>query len=108
MVGKFIYLTISRPDIANVISTVSKLMQVPKHAHMVVIKGIFRYAEGTIYVGLMYTNVKIALELYSDVDWVGHKASRKSTSGMMCSFDCVAMSWCLKKQPTITLSPTVS
>ena len=105
MVGKFIYLIISRPDIANAVSTVNKLMQVPKHAHMVARKGIFWYAECTIDVGFMYTNDKISLELYSDVDWVGDKASRKSTSGMMYSFDCVAMSWLSRKQPTITLSP---
>ena len=35
-----------------------------------------------------------------------NKASRKSTSELICSFGSVEVSWMLKKQPTIALSTT--
>ena len=62
MVGKFIYLNISRPDIAYVANIVSKFMHAPKHAHMVIVKSIYPYVKGKKFFGLMYTNNKANLQ----------------------------------------------
>ena len=42
IVGKLIYLTITRPDIAFSVDIISRYMQGPKKAHMVTMKRILR------------------------------------------------------------------
>ena len=48
----------------------------------------------------------IWLEWYTDVDWAGYKADRRSTSGFVFSLGIEAISWGSKKLPTIALSST--
>ena len=48
---------------------------------MVAIKKIFQYVKGTTNFRLMYTNIKLFLELYCDANWARNKASRKTTNG---------------------------
>jgi hypothetical protein len=47
MVGKLIYLTWSKPDIAYTINIVSTYMNQPQIPHMLVVQHIFRYLKGT-------------------------------------------------------------
>ena len=48
----------------------------------------------------------IRLEGYTDADWAGYKADRRSTSGFVFSLGIGAISWSSKKQPIVTLSST--
>jgi hypothetical protein len=41
-----------------------------------------------------------------DVDWAGNVSDRRSTSGFLFSFGNGAISWSIKKQPTVALSST--
>ena len=47
LVGKLIYLTITRPDISFVIQVLSQLMHEPTEAHLAVAKHVFRYLKNT-------------------------------------------------------------
>ena len=48
----------------------------------------------------------IRLEGYTDADWAGYKADRRSTSGFVFSLGIGAISWSSKKQPIVALSST--
>ena len=48
LVGKLIYLTITRPDITYAVSLVSQFMHAPTEAHLNVVKRILRYLKGSI------------------------------------------------------------
>ena len=43
---------------------------------------------------------------YTDVDWAGNAADRRSTSGYTFSLESAAIAWSSKKQPTVALSST--
>ena len=66
-----------------------------------------RYVSGTMDCGILYkTAMSIRLEGYTDADWAGYKADRRSTFRFVFSLSNGAISWSSKKQPTIALSST--
>jgi hypothetical protein len=47
LVGKLIYLTVTRPDIAFAVSVISQFMHAPRTIHLVAIDRILTYLKGT-------------------------------------------------------------
>ena len=82
LVGKLIYLTITRPDITYVVSLVSQFMHAPSVKHLLIVKRILRYLKGSIGRGiLMKNNQSTQISGYTDADWAGNAIDRKSTTG---------------------------
>ncbi|KAG0575163.1 hypothetical protein KC19_VG323300 [Ceratodon purpureus] len=54
MVGKLIFLTHTRPDIAYAISVISKFMAHPQLPHAQAVKHLYRYLQGTTNLALAY------------------------------------------------------
>ena len=74
--------TATRPDISYVVSYVSRFMENPQDEQWVAVKRIFHYLKGTKSHGICYQpSDKIDFRGYSDADWAGDLADRKSTSG---------------------------
>uniref|UniRef100_A0AAV1V4J6 Integrase catalytic domain-containing protein n=1 Tax=Peronospora matthiolae TaxID=2874970 RepID=A0AAV1V4J6_9STRA len=66
---------------------------------------IFRYLQGTKMHGICYKpSAKIDFRGYSDADWAGDLADRKSTSGYVFMLLGAPVSWGSKKQPSVSLS----
>jgi Reverse transcriptase (RNA-dependent DNA polymerase) len=85
LVGKLIYLTVTRPDIAFALSVVSQFMHAPCTSHLSTIDRILRYLKGTPGQGIwMKKNITNNVVSYSDADWAG-SCDRKSTTGF-CMF----------------------
>jgi hypothetical protein len=77
----------------------------PKHIHMVVVKHILRYVQGTIAYGLRYTSSEgVMLHGYTDSDWIGSTVDRKSTSRYCFSLGSAMVSWSSRKQGSIAQS----
>nr|XP_016437691.1 PREDICTED: uncharacterized mitochondrial protein AtMg00810-like [Nicotiana tabacum] len=82
MIGSFLYLTTSQPDIMFSVCKCARFQSAPKESHLTAIKKIIRYLIGTISHGLWYPHSNtFKLEGFSDVDLAGDKEDRKSTSG---------------------------
>ena len=98
MIGSFLYLTASRPDVMFCVCLCARFQACPKESHLIALKRIFRYLFGTQNLGLWYPK-KSSLELigFSDVDYVGSKIDRKSTSGTCQFLDYMLVSWSSKK-----------
>ena len=54
MIGSFLYVISTRPDVMQSIGLVSKFQSTPKETHVAVVKRIFRYIKGTMEYGLWY------------------------------------------------------
>ena len=81
MIGSFIYLTASRPNIQFSVCLCAHFQTNPKESHLIAIKRIFRYLAETIYVSLWYPrSCHFDLHTYSDAGYAGCKLDRKSTS----------------------------
>ena len=88
MIGSFMYLTNTRPNICFAMNTLSEFLTDPRHAHLITTKHILRYLMATVDYGLKYdVNKKINLEGYVDSDWAGSAIDRKSTSGVASVWD---------------------
>ncbi|KAM0012210.1 putative RNA-directed DNA polymerase [Helianthus debilis subsp. tardiflorus] len=84
LVGKLIYLSHTRPDIAYVVGVVSQFMHQPQVAHMEAVWRIIRYLKGTTGYGVLFQpNKHLEIEAYIDADWAGDKGDRRSTSGVL-------------------------
>ena len=54
MIGCFLYLTASRPDISFSVGVCARFQANPKMSHLIVVKRIIKYVSGTIDFGLFY------------------------------------------------------
>ncbi|KAI5351986.1 hypothetical protein L3X38_004877 [Prunus dulcis] len=110
LVGSLQYLTLTRPDISFAVNTIAQFMSAPLTTHFVAAKRILRYIKGTIDLGLTFTPQTAAAHLsaYSDADWVGCPDSRRSTTRYVITLGTNLISWCSKKQPTVSRSSTES
>jgi hypothetical protein len=81
IIGSFMHLVHTRPDICYAVNALSQFMCEPKHIHMVAIKHILRYVRGPIAYGLRYTSSGgVMLHGFTDSAWMGSTVDRKSTS----------------------------
>ncbi|KAF5812790.1 putative RNA-directed DNA polymerase [Helianthus annuus] len=105
LVGKLIYLSHTRPDIAYAVGVVSQFMHQPQVAHMEAAQRILRYLKGTAGHGVLFkTNGHLKVELYTDADWAGDKGNRRSTSGYFSLVGGNLVTWRSKKQKVVALS----
>ena len=69
MIGSFMYLTNTRPDICFAVNTLSQFLKDPRHDHLVA-KHAVRYLKGIVEYGIKYdTNQKTNLHGYVYSDW---------------------------------------
>nr|DAD19456.1 TPA_asm: hypothetical protein HUJ06_020919 [Nelumbo nucifera] len=107
MVGSFMYMTATRPDLAYVVSLISRFMERPTELHQQAVKRVLRYLKGTTELGIFYKRGgEEKLVAYSDSDYAGDVEDRKSTSGYVFLLSSGAVAWSSKKQPVVTLSTT--
>ncbi|KAH0724889.1 hypothetical protein KY284_000754 [Solanum tuberosum] len=82
-------------------------MENPKKLHLLAAKRILQYLKGAIDFGLVYKKGEMAnLIAFSDSDYVGDVADRKSTLSYAFILSSGEVSWSSKKHPIVTLSTT--
>ena len=105
LVGKLIYLSHARPDIAYAVSVVSQFMHCPSEDHMDVVMRILRYLKSSPRKGLMFSkNGHLNVAGYIDADWARNIMDRKSTSGYFTFVGGNLVTWRSKKQKVVALS----
>ena len=94
IIGSLMYLTNSRPDICFAVNTLSQFLVEPICVHLVAAKYVMRYLKVTMDYGLNYDGDNdFTLSGYTDADWAGIVADRKSTSGYCFSLGSAMISW---------------
>ena len=103
--GKLIYLTHTRPDIAFLMRVVSQFMHSPYEGHLEAVYRILRYLKDTPRKGLCFKKgVQRTIEAYTDADWAGSVTDRKSTSGYCTFVWGNLVTWRSKKQSVVARS----
>jgi hypothetical protein len=107
IVGSFIYMTITRPNLNYTVGLESQFIQVPRKRHLDDVRHTLRYVSATADYGLFYeASMELEVHGYVDADWAGSISDRRSTSGFMFSFGSATVTWSSKKEPTVALSST--
>nr|XP_016451745.1 PREDICTED: uncharacterized mitochondrial protein AtMg00810-like [Nicotiana tabacum] len=87
IVGRLLYLTMTRPDIAFVVQVLRQFMHAPKQSHMSVAMRIIMYIKGTPGLGLfMSAGGNMKLITYYDSDWGACVETRRSVTGYVIKF----------------------
>ncbi|KAI5322336.1 hypothetical protein L3X38_031408 [Prunus dulcis] len=81
-------------------------MHTPTEPHFAVVKRVLRYLAGTLTHGIHFTFGDVHLQVYSDADWAGDVNDRRSKTGYVIFLGNNPISWCAKKQSTVSRSST--
>ncbi|GKA18955.1 hypothetical protein Tco_0698870 [Tanacetum coccineum] len=107
MVGTFLYLTSSRPDLVYDVCMCAWYQARPTKKYLHPIKRIFRYLRGTVNRGLWYSkDYAIALKAFADADHASCQDTKHSASGSMQLLGDRLVSWSSKRQKSIAISST--
>nr|XP_016483029.1 PREDICTED: uncharacterized mitochondrial protein AtMg00240-like [Nicotiana tabacum] len=109
LIGKLLYLTLTRHDIAYTVQTLSQFMQTPKKSHLEEAHRLVRYFKNEPGLGiLMSANGDMTLRAYCDADWTSCPNSKKSVTCYLVKFGKSLISWKSKKQSTVERSSAES
>ncbi|CAM8882627.1 unnamed protein product [Rhodiola kirilowii] len=105
LVGKLIYLSHTRPDIAFAVGMVSQFMHCPYEEHLEATYRILRYLKSCPGKGLLFKMANNqTIEAFTDADWAGSDVDRRPTSGY-CTYVWVNLvTWRSKKQNVVERS----
>nr|XP_043639314.1 uncharacterized mitochondrial protein AtMg00810-like [Erigeron canadensis] len=105
LIGKLIYLTHTRPDIAYFVHCLSQFMHKPLKSHIKIALRVLRYLKGLPGLGVhIVKNPKLSLETFVDANLAKCVVTRKSVIGFCLFLNGSLVSWKSKKQ--LTLSKT--
>ncbi|KAL5574813.1 hypothetical protein UlMin_016512 [Ulmus minor] len=109
LVGKLIYLSHTRPDIAFSVSVVSQQVNNPTEDHLEAVNRILRYLKMTPGHGLLFKKCENhEIEIYTDASWAGELTERRSTTGYCSYVWGNLVTWRSKKQPVVSRSSAES
>ncbi|CAM8899039.1 unnamed protein product [Rhodiola kirilowii] len=109
LVGKLIYLTITRPDLAYSVHILSQFMQHPTEDHHTAALRLLRYVKAAPAQGIYFPAISdFTLSAYCDADWTACPLTRRSITGHCVLLGPCAISWKTKKQPVVSRSSAES
>ncbi|KAK2354629.1 putative mitochondrial protein [Trifolium repens] len=105
LVGRLLYLTHSRPEIAYAVRKLSQFLDSPTDTHMLAALHVLKFLKNSPGQGLFFkANSTLLLQGYSDSDWGACLDTRRSTTGFCYFLGSSLISWKSKKQNVISRS----
>ena len=105
LVGRLIYLTITRPELCYAVCILSQFMQAQKEEHMDTARRVLRYIKATPGYGiLLRSDSNLQIHAYCDADWAACPLTRRSLTGYLVTLGGSPVSWQTKKQTTVSCS----
>ncbi|CAN0825128.1 Retrovirus-related Pol polyprotein from transposon TNT 1-94 [Linum grandiflorum] len=105
LVGRLLYLMITRPDIQYAVNLLCQFVNAPKQEHWDALKWVVRYIKQAPAQGLHFPKEnKLVLRAYCDADWGGCALTRRSTTGYFIQLGASPISWRTKKQQVVSQS----
>jgi hypothetical protein len=102
VVGRIMYLMVcTRPDIAHVVSVVSRYLSCPGRVHWEAVKWILRYLKSTTNAHLEFGRSNAKLTGYVDSDFMGDLDKRRSLTVYIFILGGCAISWKATLQSTL-------
>jgi histone deacetylase 1/2 len=107
IVGALQYLRVTRPDLSFAVNKVCQFLHSPTTVHWEAVKRILRYVQGSIGLGIkIRKSDSMLVSAFSDADWTSCPDDKCSTGGFSVYIGCNLVSWCARKQATVSRSST--
>lgn len=105
LIGRLIYLSVTRPDLAYSIHILSQFMQETRLEHWEAALRVVRYLKKNPGQGiLLRSDSELCLEGWCDSDWASCPLTRRSLTGWFVLLGYSPVSWKIKKQHTVSRS----
>lgn len=105
LIGKLIYLTLTRQDISYTVHCLSQFMHCPLDSHVKLAFRVLRYIKGSPGKGIVFSKGdNLNLTAYVDSDWAKCLSTRKSITGFAVYLGNCLVAWKSKKQSTVSRS----
>lgn len=86
LIGRLMYLTITRPDLTFAVNRLSQFSSASRTAHMQTVYKVLHYVKGTVGQGLFDSATSdLQLKAFADSDWASCPDTRRSVTGF-CMF----------------------
>ncbi|CAA7040888.1 unnamed protein product [Microthlaspi erraticum] len=109
LVGRLIYLHVTRPELAYSVHILSQFMQSPKQAHWDAALRVVRYLKGCPGQGiLLKSGMSLTLTAWCDADYSGCPITRRSLTGWFVQLGDSPLSWKTIKQDVVSRSSAES
>ncbi|CAM8984340.1 unnamed protein product [Rhodiola kirilowii] len=109
MVGKLIYLTITRPDLSHAVHILSQFMNEPNSDHLKAANRLLRYIKGAPAQGIFFSATsQLQMSAFCDADWAACPKTRRSVTGFCILIGESLVSWRTKKQAIVSRSSAES
>ncbi|GJY61017.1 retrovirus-related pol polyprotein from transposon TNT 1-94 [Tanacetum coccineum] len=103
LVGRLLYLTMTRPHISYVVQHLSQFVYAPTDLHMQAGLHLLKYLKGSVGKGLLYpVQPHLHITGFSDADWAAYLMTRRSLTSYSIFLGHSLVSWKTKKQPTVS------
>jgi hypothetical protein len=104
LVGKMIYLTITKPDLSYAVQVLSQFMDKPRTSHLDAAHRVLRYIKQSPGQGIFLSATSnIQLHAFCDADWARCRDTRRSVTGYCILLGSSPISWKTKKQTTVSV-----
>ncbi|CAH9133803.1 unnamed protein product, partial [Cuscuta epithymum] len=105
LIGRLLYLTVTRPDIVYSVSQLSQFLNNPRQTHLDAAIRVLRYLKQTPGQGIFLSSENDStLKGYCDADWAGCSFTRRSSTGYFITLGHSPISWRTKKQSVVSRS----
>ncbi|KAG7557929.1 Integrase catalytic core [Arabidopsis suecica] len=105
LIGKLIYLGVTRPELSYAIHILSQFMSQPKEEHWTAALRVLCYLKNTPGQGIfLQAKTPLVLTAWCDSDWSSCPATRRSLTGWFIQLGGSPISWMTKKHDVVSRS----
>lgn len=105
LVGRLVYLTVTKPDLSYAVHTLAQFLQKPRLRHWNAALRVVRYLKKDPGQGIFLSaHNDLTLSAYCDSDWAAFPITRRSLTGYVIMLGGSHVSWKTKKQGVVSRS----